>query len=148
MDIQSDFKDLLALLNKHQVKYLIVGGYALAFHGAPRMTGDLDLLVEASPNNAQKILKALSEFGFGNVGLNTNDFVQPKKAIQLGIPPVRVDILTSLSGVSWAQAYTSKEQGKYGDVSVFYISRELFLSNKRAIGRKKDEADVEALGEK
>ena len=147
MDIQSDFKDLLGLFNKHQVKFLIVGGYALAFHGAPRMTGDIDLFIDTNSENAQRIMQALGEFGFGDVGLTLQDFTLPEKIIQLGVPPVRVDILTSLSGVSWEKAYESKESGKYGNVPVFYINKELFLFNKRAIGRKKDEADIEALGE-
>ena len=147
MDIQSDFKDLLELFNKYQVKFLIVGGYALAFHGAPRMTGDIDLFIDTSSENAQRIMQALGEFGFGDVGLTLQDFILPEKVVQLGVPPVRVDILTSLSGVSWEKAYESKESGKYGNVPVFYINKELFLFNKRAIGRKKDEADIEALGE-
>ena len=147
MDIQSDFKDLLELFNKYQVKFLIVGGYALAFHGAPRMTGDIDLFIDTNSENAQRIMQALGEFGFGDVGLTLQDFILPEKVIQLGVPPVRVDIITSLSGVSWEKAYGSKESGKYGNVPVFYINKELFLFNKRAIGRKKDEADIEALGE-
>ena len=147
MDIQSDFKDLLELFNKYQVKFLIVGGYALAFHGAPRMTGDIDLFIDTNSQNAQRIMQALGEFGFGDVGLTLQDFILPEKVIQLGVPPVRVDIITSLSGFSWEKAYGSKESGKYGNVPVFYINKELFLFNKRAIGRKKDEADIEALGE-
>ena len=147
MDIQSDFKDLLELFNKYQVKFLIVGGYALAFHGAPRMTGDIDLFIDTNSQNAQRIMQALGEFGFGDVGLTLQDFILPEKVIQLGVPPVRVDIITSLSGFSWEKAYRSKESGKYGNVPVFYINKELFLFNKRAIGRKKDEADIEALGE-
>ena len=147
MEPQTDFKDLLELFNKYQVKFLIVGGYALAFHGAPRMTGDIDLFIDTNSQNAQRIMQALGEFGFGDVGLTLQDFILPEKVIQLGVPPVRVDILTSLSGVSWEKAYRSKESGKYGNVPVFYINKELFLFNKRAIGRKKDEADIEALGE-
>jgi hypothetical protein len=145
MEIQSDFKDLLELFNKHQINYLIVGGYALAFHGAPRMTGDIDLFVEPSPQNAQKILTALKEFGFSGADLNVEDFILPEKVIQLGVSPVRVDILTSLSGVSWEQAYKSRENGQYGGVDVFYIGKAAFLANKKAIGRRKDEADIEAL---
>lgn len=147
MDVQPDFKELLALFNAKQVKYLIVGGYALAFHGAPRTTGDIDLFVKANRDNAKKIFEALKEFGFGNVGLSEEDFSLPDKIVQLGQPPVRIDIMTSLSGVSWKEACQTKEKGQYGDVPVFYLSRASFLSNKRAIGRKKDEADIEALGE-
>ena len=147
MDVQPDFKELLVLFNAHKVKYLIVGGYALAFHGAPRTTGDIDLFVEPNPKNAQKVWEALNEFGFGQVGLRPEDFFQPGYVIQLGQPPVRIDIMTSLSGVSWDTAHKTKVKGKYGGVPVFFIGRSSLLSNKRAIKRKKDEADLEALGE-
>ena len=147
MEPQSDFKDLLALFNKHQVEYLVVGGYALAFHGAPRYTGDMDILVRPNSANASRIMAALSEFGFGSVGLTTADFEQENLVIQLGEPPVRVDIITSLTGVSWEEAYLYRETGKYGDVPVFFIGRKQFITNKKAIGRKRDLADLEALGE-
>ena len=147
MIAQPDFKELLALFNAHQVKYVIVGGYALAFHGAPRTTGDIDLFVEAKRDNAQRILEALKEFGFGNVGLSMEDFIKPDHVVQLGQPPVRVDIMTSISGVSWEDANESKQKGKYGNIPVYFLNRSLFLSNKRTSGRKKDQADLEALGE-
>lgn len=147
MDVQPDFKELLALFNKHRVEYMIVGGYALAYHGAPRYTGDLDLFVKPEPQNARHILAALTDFGFGSLGLESTDFDQPNKVVQLGVPPVRVDIITSLSGVTWREARTGCESGAYGDVPVQYIGREAFLRNKRATQRKKDLADVEALGE-
>ena len=147
MSVQPDFKELLALFNAHRVKYLIVGGYALAFHGAPRMTGDLDLLIQPTPENAERVLNALQAFGFGSVGLTREDFEQPDKTVQLGVSPVRVDIITSLTGVSWEEAYASSAPGTYGDVPVSYIGRDPFLANKRATARKKDLADLEALGE-
>jgi len=147
MEVQPDFRDLLALLNKHEVEYLIVGGYALAFHGAPRYTGDIDILVKPDPVNAQRILAALEEFGFGSVGLTSTDFEAPDQVIQLGFPPVRIDILTSLSGVSWEEAHSHWVEGAYGEVQVHFIGRDQFITNKRASGRKKDIADLEALGE-
>jgi len=147
MDIQPDFKELFEFFNKHHVKYMIVGGYALAFHGAPRYTGDIDLFVKPDPENAQRIMAALDEFGFGSVGLTASDFEIPNQVVQLGMPPVRVDIITSISGVSWQQAYASRVAGKYGDVFVYYIGRDDFIANKRASKRKKDLADIEALGE-
>jgi len=147
MDVQQDFKELLASFNALHVKYLIVGGYALAFHGAPRMTGDIDIFVEPSDDNAFKVLAALKKFGFGNIGLKVEDFKQLGNVIQLGRPPVRIDILTSLTGVPWKKAYASKKKGKYGALPVFFINRELLLKNKRSVGRKKDQADLEALGE-
>ena len=147
MEVQPDFKELLALFNAHKVDYLIVGGYALAFHGAPRATGDIDILVKPDPRNAKRVLAALREFGFQSVNLSLEDFENPEKVVQLGVPPVRVDIITSLSGVSWKDACAGKIKGHYGDVPVHYIGRKQFLSNKRAAGRKKDLADLEALGE-
>jgi hypothetical protein len=147
MDVQPDFKELLELFNARGVDYLIVGGYALAFHGAPRTTGDIDVLVGTAPDNAQRILEALGEFGFGSVGLNKKHFETPNQVVQLGVPPVRVDILTSLTGVSWEEAHENRVAGTYGDVPVFFLGREQFVSNKRATGRKRDLADLEALGE-
>jgi hypothetical protein len=140
-------RDLLALFNKHRVEYLIVGGYALAFHGAPRYTGDMDVWVRPNSANASRIMAALSEFGFGSAGLTAADFEQEKIVVQLGVLPVRVDIMTSLTGVSWEEAYSNREEGKYGDIPVFYIGRKQFITNKKATGRKRDLADLEALGE-
>ncbi len=147
MDVQPDFKELLGLFNSHGVEYLIVGGYALAYHGAPRYTGDIDLFVRASADNAERIVTALQKFGFGSVGLVNRDFTTSANVVQLGVPPVRVDIVTSLTGVSWEQTYAGRVEGKYGDLRVFFIGRDEFVANKRAIGRKKDLADLEALGE-
>ena len=147
MEVQQDFKELLALLNKHEVEYLIVGAYALAFHGVPRFTGDLDVLVEPVPSNATKLMQALDEFGFGSTGLTAADFEQEGQVIQLGFPPVRIDILTSITGVSWDEARSSSVEGLLGNVTVRYIGKEAFVTNKRALGRKKDLADLEAVGE-
>ena len=107
----------------------------------------MDLFIHASSPNAIRIMAALSEFGFGSIGLTTEDFQKANMVIQLGVPPVRVDIVTSLTGISWEAAYSNRVQGKYGDLSVFYIGREQFISNKKATGRQKDLADLEALGE-
>jgi hypothetical protein len=145
MEIQQDFKELLELLNAHEVEFVIVGAYALAFHGVPRFTGDIDILVKPDPVNAGKILTALKEFGFGSLDLNKSDFNEPDKVIQLGVAPVRIDLITSLTGVSWQQAYSSKVEGSYGDVKVYYLGREELISNKKALGRKQDLADIEAL---
>ena len=147
MEAQKDFRDLLELLNAHKVEYLIVGAYALAFHGAPRYTGDMDIYVKPDPTNAQRIMAALNDFGFGSVELSASDFEVEDKVVQLGFPPVRVDIVTSITGVSWEEAVSGRIEGTYGDVRVYYIGREQFISNKRVLGRKKDLADLEALGE-
>ena len=147
MEVQKDFKELLELFNAHNVQYLIVGGYALAYYGAPRYTGDIDILIKSDSNNASLILKALNEFGFGSAGLKLDDFTNTDNIVQLGYPPVRIDIMTSISGVSWEDAYNGREEGKYGDVPVYFIGLDQYIQNKRASGRKKDLADLEALGE-
>jgi hypothetical protein len=148
MEVQQDFKELLELLNANHVEYVIVGGYALAFHGAPRYTGDLDILVRPDEENARRVMNALEDFGFGTVGLKVSDFAYADKVVQLGVPPVRIDIITSITGVSWEMAIAGSVKGKYGEVPVSYVGREEFVENKRAIGRLKDLADLEALGEK
>ena len=147
MEVQPDFRDLLGLFNVHKVEYMIVGAYALAFHGVPRFTGDLDIFIKPDSENARRILQALDEFGFKSVGLTLEDFQSADKVVQLGVPPVRVDIITSLTGVSWEEAFSGRAEGKYGDMPVYYIGREQFIANKRALGRKRDFADLEALGE-
>jgi hypothetical protein len=147
MEIHTDFKELLELFNKHKVEYIVVGGYALAFHGAPRFTGDIDLFVRPAHENAQKILAALDEFGFGSLDLSEKDFTTPGQVIQLGVPPIRIDIITRVSGVSWDKANLDKVPGQYDQAPVFFIGREDFITNKKATGRKKDNADIEALGE-
>ena len=146
MEMQPDFRDLLALFNEHEVEFVIVGAYALAFHGAPRYTGDIDILVNPDVPNSQRILTALKKFGFGSVGLTAEDFQTPDRVIQLGVPPVRVDIITSITGFTWQQVHSGKVKGQYGDIPVFFLGREQFILNKRALGRKKDLADLEALG--
>jgi hypothetical protein len=147
MEIQQDFRELLALFNAHKVDYIIIGAYALAYHGAPRYTGDLDVLVRPDLENARRIIRALDEFGFGSLGLTAEDFVSPDKVVQLGVAPVRVDIVTSITGVSWADAAAGRMEGNYGDLSVHYLGRRELVRNKQALKRKKDMADLEALGE-
>jgi len=147
MDVQQDFRDLLELFSKHKVDYIIVGAYALGFHGAPRYTGDLDVFVRPDPINARNIMEALHAFGFGSVGLTAADFAEEGKVVQLGVPPVRVDLITSITGVSWEQARSGRVKGQFGDLTAHYIGRDEFIANKRALGRKRDIADLEAIGE-
>lgn len=147
MEAQSDFKELLALFNSHKVEYLIVGAYALAHHGAPRYTGDMDILVRPDAENARRIVAALDEFGFGSLGLAAKDFSETGKIVQLGVAPVRIDVITSITGVTWPEAEADSVAGTYGDVPARYLGKASFIRNKRALGRKKDMADLEALGE-
>jgi hypothetical protein len=145
MEIHPDFSELLRLFADFQVEYAIVGGYALAFHGAPRFTGDLDLLVSTRPENAERIMQALHDFGFGDSNLTASDFTVEGRFVRLGHPPVRIDLLTSISGILWEEVRANRVMGRYGAIDVPFISREDFIRNKRASGRTKDLADIEAL---
>jgi hypothetical protein len=147
MELQPDFKELLTLLNSHKVEYLLVGGYALAFHGAPRATGDLDLWVKPDMANALRLLQALQDFGFGSTGLKASDFETEGQVIQLGVPPVRVDLITSASGINWDQAWGRRQPAFLGGVEVQVLGRAELVANKRAVNRTQDRADLEALGE-
>ena len=124
---------------------MIVGGYALAFHGAPRYTGDIDIYVQPNDDNATRIIAALKDFGFGALGLTIEDFNTTNKVTQLGVPPVRIDILTSISGVTWDEAISNKCAGVYSDTPVLYLGKNEFITNKQATGRNKDLADIDAL---
>jgi hypothetical protein len=147
MELYPDFKELLELLNAHEVEYLIIGGYALALHGYPRFTGDLDIYLGIHRDNAKKVLSVLSEFGFGALNLAEEDFTKSNQIIQLGVPPIRIDFVTSIDGVEWDAAWKNREKGSWADVPVAYLSRKDFIANKRASGRLKDLADIESLGE-
>lgn len=145
MIIQKDFCDLCSLLNANHVDFLIVGGYAVAFHGAPRFTGDLDILISPDPSHVGRALDALRQFGFPADGVTPGEILSHRRILQLGRVPIQIHVMTSITGVSWEQAWESREQGSYGGVSVYFIGRNSLLTNKKATGRKKDLADVEAL---
>jgi hypothetical protein len=144
MTFEKDFRDFVCLLNRHEVEYVLVGAYALAYHGVPRATQDFDLYVRPTPQNAARMARALEEFGF--VGLDQRDLSRSGKVIMLGRPPMRIDLLTRISGVTWATASANKLSGTYGDQLVFIIGKNELLANKKASGRTKDLADLEALG--
>jgi len=147
METQKDFEKLLALFNAHDVEYVVVGGYALAFHGVPRVTGALDLLVKPDHENAGRILAALDEFDFSSMQLTHADFVMPGNVVEMGEPPVQVDLMTGLTGLSWEDVATGKVRTEYGQTPVYIIGRESLVANKRALGRQRDLADLEAIGE-
>jgi len=145
MEIYPDFLELFELFNAHNVEYLVVGSYALAFHGAPRNTGDIDVWVKPDKINAERILASLDAFGFGSLDLSADDFIHPDKIIQLGYSPVRIDLITSISGVSWDEAVKHGVKGPYGHVTVNFIGLNQFIKNKKASGRLQDLADLERL---
>jgi hypothetical protein len=146
MAVPKDLSEFVALLNSHGVEFLVVGAHALAYHGHPRYTGDLDLLVRPALENAAKLELALVAFSFGSLGLKAADFIAPERVIQLGVAPNRIDLLTSLTGVTFEEAWSSRAEGFLGGVAVPFLSREMLIKNKLATGRKQDAADVEALG--
>ena len=146
MKLHKDSREFIALLNSHRVDYVIVGAFALAFHGRPRHTGDLDILVRSSSENAARIEKALEAFGFGSAGLAAADFLVPNQIVQLGRPPHRIDLLTSLSGVEFAEIWESRIESDFDGLPVAFIGLDPFVKNKRATNRARDRADLEALG--
>ena len=145
MNLHKDLKEFIELLNALDVRFLIVGAFALAHHGYPRYTGAIDLFVEKSIENAERILSALHQFGFGDIGLSKEDFVQKDQVIQLGVAPNRIDILTSLSGIGFEEAWSSRDWGEIGGLQAPFISRDMLKRNKLASGRPQDLADLEHL---
>jgi hypothetical protein len=143
--VEKDFEEFIELLNKHKVQYLIIGAYAVSFHSRPRNTGDIDFLVKPDGNNVRKLMKALRDFGFGNIGLQEQDFMNPDTVVQLGVEPNRIDILSSIKGIEFDKAYKSRVRGRFGTQSSWFLSFEDLLRNKKATKRKKDEADAEQL---
>lgn len=141
----SDFRELLSLFNAEEVRYLIVGGFALAHYGRPRYTKDLDIWIERSEENAHKVFRALARFGAPLDKLTDRDFAETGVVFQVGIEPLRVDILTDISGVRFVDAWDRRERSAYGDVPVNLISKADYIANKRAIGRPSDLRDVETL---
>jgi hypothetical protein len=146
MDVQKDFADLCSLLNAQSVDFLIVGGYAVAFHGAPRFTGDLDLLIRPEIDHLKRMLGALKEFGFPVRDISPQDLLAQREILQLGRTPLQIHLMTRITGVGWDEAWLSRTPGAYGGVPVFFIGKEALITNKRAAARLKDLADVEALG--
>ena len=144
-----DFRDLLREFVAHQVTFLVVGAHALAVHGVPRATGDLDVLVQANPENAARVLAALASFGapLDDLGILLDDFVRADVVAQLGLPPYRIDILTSISGVAFDSAWEDRVEGSVAGVDVPVLGLASFRKNKRASGRPKDLADLRAVGE-
>ena len=145
MKLVKDFEAFVELLNKNEVKYLVVGGYAFAIHAYPRFTNDIDFLILTSKSNVEKVILSLDEFGFTSSNISPEDLTKEGKVIQLGKPPYRIDILTSIDGVTFTEAWKRKVVGKYGDQTLYFISKGDLILNKKASGRKKDLNDLEDL---
>jgi hypothetical protein len=145
----ADFHDLLVALADAGVRFLVVGAHALAAHGVPRATGDLDVWVEPTAENAARVWRALAEFGapLGRLDIREADFTRPDQVIQLGLPPYRIDLMTSVSGVAFAEVWAGRMDGTLFEVPVAFIGRAAFIRNKRASGRPKDLEDIRSLGD-
>ncbi len=145
MMLSKDFKEFIELLNGHKVRYLVVGGYAVAFHGHPRYTKDLEVWIELSSENADKVIKALEDFGFGSMGLKSEDFLESDQIIQLGYPPNRIDILTSLKILKFEDCFKERVEFELEGLKINFIDLENLKKNKNATGRPQDLADAENL---
>ncbi|NEO86612.1 MAG: nucleotidyltransferase family protein [Spirulina sp. SIO3F2] len=146
MKLDPDLKEFIELLNKHEVRYLIVGGYAVAIHGHPRYTKDIDIWIDRVPDNAQRIIQVLKDFGFGALGLKAEDFLEIEQIIQLGYPPNRIDILTSPDGVEFDVCYPIRLESEVDGITIKFIDLENLKKNKQASGRSQDLADLDNLG--
>lgn len=140
-----DFKEFLQLLNSEKIEYLIVGGYAVSYYGYPRPTGDLDVWIAIDPANAHRLVGALTKFGFGSAGATAELFLTPGRVVRMGRPPLRIEILSSISGVDFGDCYARRVEADFNGVIVNMISREDLVTNKRAAGRSKDRNDLEHL---
>ena len=145
MVLNQDFKEFIQSLNANKVRYLIIGGYAVAFHGQPRYTKDLDVWVEPNLRNAVRLIAALEAFGFGSIDLKPNDFLDPEAVIQLGYPPHRIDLVADLKGVDLSTCYDSRIIDKIDGIPMSFIDLENLKRNKKAVGRYQDLADLENL---
>ena len=143
--LANDFREFVILLQKHSVNYLIVGGYAVGYHGYPRYTGDLDIWLNPIKANAEKIILAVNEFGFSSLKLTEGDFTKEGNIIQLGYPPLRIDLLTQIDGVLFDDCYKNKIQVEIDDLTVDFISYNDLIKNKKSSGRYKDLDDLEHL---
>jgi hypothetical protein len=143
--LNKDFKEFVEFLNASGVEYLVVGGYALAAHDHPRATGDIDFWIGTAPANVAKLMGVLSTFGFASVGPQQSDFLGEDAAIQLGYPPARIDLMTSIGGASFNECFSRRQSVTLGGVSLSLIGLEDFRANKKVVGRLKDLADLEAL---
>jgi aminoglycoside-2''-adenylyltransferase len=145
IQLPHEFSDLLRLLNRHEVRYLIIGGFAVAWHGYPRATGDIDIWVGQAPANAPRIVRALKEFGFDVPGLDEKVFQSPRKVVRMGFPPMRVELFTTIPGVAFDTCYRERVETELGGVSTNIISLRHLRKNKKATGRSRDLDDLRNL---
>lgn len=140
-----EFREFVASLNRNEVRYVMLGGYAVAWHGHPRFTGDVDFFIGRTPENAARVVKAIEDFGLACLGISAADLLAEESCVYFGAPPWRVDIINFATGITFEDAWASRVEGDIDGTPCHIISRDLLLKNKRAIGRSKDIADVETL---
>ena len=145
MKTEKDFEELLKLFNKNKVRYCIVGAYAVAFYAQPRYTKDMDILVEPDKDNARRIIKSLAEFGFKSLTLKEKDFIRKGKIIQLGYEPIRIDLITSIDGCDFKEAWKNKAIGAYGKQKALFIGLNELIKNKKKSAREQDNVDISIL---
>jgi hypothetical protein len=145
IQLPPDFSEFLKLLNSRSVRYLLVGGYAVSYYGTPRATGDIDVWIDRTPENADKLVRVLMDFGFDVPGLCPELFMKEHNVVRLGTPPLRIELLTSISGVEFDACHQARSVVNLGDVEVSFIGIEQLKINKKASGRLKDLADLESL---
>lgn len=145
MILSPDFRDFFTSLNGRSVRYLVVGGYAVALHGHPRYTKDIDVWIGLDEENAARLVRAIEDFGFGSLGLKREDFLVPDQIVQLGYPPSRIDIITTLPGVAFEECYTMRVEIPVDGLTIHFIDLENLKNNKLASGRYQDLADLENL---
>ncbi len=145
MELQKDIREFVELLLSAKVEFLLVGGYALAVHGAPRFTEDIDFLIHLSAENADRLIEVIDKFGFGDLEIEREDFLKPDFIIQLGMAPNRIDLLTGIDGVVWEETWDSKTGYELDGLPIHVIGKEQLIKNKLASGRTKDLADAERL---
>ena len=145
--LNKDLKEFIELLNSRKVKYLVVGGYAVAYHGHPRFTADIDFFIERSISNAVLLEQVVNTFGFSSLGIKAEDFLKPETVIQLGRPPHRIDILTSATGIEFDDAWQTRATTVIDGSPVFVISKKLLIQNKKAVQRPQDIADLKQIAE-
>ena len=145
MVLNQDFREFIQSLNDNDVRYLIVGGYAVAFHGHPRYTKDLDVWIWVDERNAKNVVRALDQFGFSSLKMTADDFLDPNMVIQLGHPPNRIDLIMNLEGVEFDSCYRARVEEEIGGIKLMFIDIENLKKNKKAVGRYQDLADLENL---
>ena len=146
MELAPDFDEFFGSLIARDVEFLIVGAYALALHGAPRFTGDIDVFIRPTTANAERLLAAIAAFGFPSAGLRPEDLTSPDRILQMGVEPVQIHVMSAISGVTWDEAWAGRQSGRCGSRDLPFLGRREFVANKRASGRLKDLADIEAIG--